>query len=150
TTTRSTQWLELLYIGLAVLGLTATSAQLGPYLKLGFVGANVQFWKETVATPASTFLTVDILVVVAAALIWMFGECRRLGFRAFYAWAYLFGSIFIGVSPFFPLFMAHRHRHLRLNLPEQQAVPASADFIAAALLIAGAAAGAFYSFTHIP
>ena len=137
--TRNTQWMEFLYVALAVLGLTATSAQLAAYLKLGFLGANVQFWKETVATPASTFIVVDIFVLAAAVLVWMFGECRRLGIKAGWAWLYFLGSSFIGISCFFPLFLAHRHRYVRLKLPDQQAVPGGADFIAVIFVIAGAA-----------
>ena len=150
TTTRSTQWMEFLYIALAVLGLTATNAQLAPYFKLGFLGGNVQFWKETVVTPASTFILVDIFVLAAAVLTWMFGECRRLGIAARWPWIYFLGSTFIGISCFFPLFLAHRHRRLRLGHPDQQAVPGGADFIAVIALIITTAYVALYSFGHMP
>jgi len=148
--TRNTQWMEFLYIALAVLGLAATNVQLAAYLKLGYVAANVQFWKETAATPASTFILVDIFVLATAVLTWMFGECRRLGIAARWAWVYFLGSSLIGISCFFPLFLAHRHRRLRLNHPDQQAVPGGADFIAVAMLIVSTAYVALYSFSHIP
>ena len=42
------------------------------------------FWRETVATPASTFLVVDILVLAAGSFVMMFAEGRRLGIGAGY------------------------------------------------------------------
>ena len=149
--TRSLHWLEGLYVALAVIGLSATSAQIGPYLHAGgFVQGNLRFWWDTFATPASTFIVVDIFVFAAAALTWMFGECRRIGLSARWAWFYFLGSALIGISCFMPLFFAHRHRRLRLAHPDQQETPRGADFIGVAIMLATVAAAAVYSFTHIP
>ena len=48
---------EWLLVALGIVGLAGTWAQVFDYLALGFLPGNVQFWKETVATPASTFIT---------------------------------------------------------------------------------------------
>lgn len=149
-TTRGTHWMEWLYVALAVVGLAGTSVQLPGYLKLVFIPGTIQFWKETVATPASTFIVVDIFILGGVVLIWMFGECRRLGISPRWAWTYFLGSLLIGISCFVPLFFAHRHRCLRLQHPEQQAIPGGSDFIGMAIVLLVAAAAAFYSFSHMP
>jgi len=77
---------ELLLVALGVLGLVGTWAQGFHYLAHGLVAGNVLFWQETVATPASTFLVVDILVLAAAVFVLMFAEGRRLGIAAGWLW----------------------------------------------------------------
>ncbi len=139
--------LEWLYAGLALVGLIGTGVQVLGYFDAGFIGANLAFWKDTVATPASTFIVVDILVLAAAVFVWMFGECRRLGLRG--VWAYFLASVFIGVSFAFPLFLAHRQRALRLR-GEHNGSPAGADWIAVALAIIAALVAAAYSLGHRP
>ncbi len=94
---RSLAPMEWLFIGLGVLGLVGTWAQAFGYLEHGFVAGNLRFWRETVATPASTFITVDILVLAAALFVWMFAEGRRLGIGAGWLWGYFLGE--------------HAHRH---------------------------------------
>jgi hypothetical protein len=138
---------EWLYAGLALVGLFGTGAQVLGYFDAGFIGANLAFWKDTVATPASTFIVVDILVLAAAVFVWMFGECRRLGLRG--AWAYFLASTFIGISFALPLFLAHRQRALRLR-GETGATPAGADWIAVAMALAAALSAAAYSLSHLP
>lgn len=151
TPASKTSWIEILFVGLALVGLLGANVQLGPYLKAGsIIDGNVLFWKETVATAASTFIVVDIFVLSAAVLIWMLGECRRIGLSARWAWGYFLVSLFVAVSFAMPLFFAHRHRRLRLQHPEQAAVPAGADLLGVAVLVALVAAAAIYSFTHIP
>ena len=146
-----TRWLEILFIVLAVAGFAGTAAQLPPYLAAGsIVEGNVRFWQETVATPAATFIVVDIFVLGAAVLAWMFGECRRLGLSPLWAWGYFLGSALIGISTFMPLFFAHRQRRLRRLHPEQASVPAGGDLVGVAILLAIVAAAVVYSFGHIP
>ncbi len=139
--------LELLYVALALVGLIGTGAQVVGYFDAGFIGANLAFWKDTVATPASTFIVVDIMVLAAAIFVWMFGECRRLGLRG--AWAYFLASTFIGISFALPLFLAHRQRALRLR-GESGITPAGADWIAIAMALAAALFAAAYSLSHLP
>ncbi len=149
-TTGRSRWMEVLFIVLAFLGLIGTNAQLPAYLHLGPIGGTIQFWTEALSSPASLFLVVDILVLGAVVLVWMFGECRRLGIAAGWAWLYLVGSLLIGISFFVPLFMAHRQRRIRLHLPDQHSAPAGSDFLAVALVLALAAASTAYSLCRIP
>ncbi|WP_162932610.1 DUF2834 domain-containing protein [Solimonas sp. K1W22B-7] len=147
---RDTRWLEILFVLLAILGLIGTSAQLPAYLHLGPVNGTIQFWTEALSSPASMFLAVDILMLGAVVLVWMFGECRRLGIAAGWAWVYFAGSLLIGISFFVPLFMAHRQRCIRIRLPDQQSSPVGSDFLAVAIALAAAVASSAYSLTHIP
>ena len=78
--------------------------------EIGFLGANLLFWEQTLVNPASRSITVDILGIAMAAVIWMFLEARRLSMRGI--WLYLFASIFIAVGAAFPLFLLHRERAL--------------------------------------
>lgn len=146
--TNAGAWLGPFYIALAVVGLVGSWAQVLGMLPLGFIGATSAFWKEALTTPSSTFLVVDILVLAAVAFTWLFGECRRLGMSAGWAWFYFAGSTLIAISCFFPLFMAHRERQLRQR--GATAAPQGSDLIGVALAVATALAGAAYSLTHIP
>lgn len=145
-----TRWMEVLLILLALTGLVGTGAQLPAYLPLGPVGGTIQFWKDALVSPASIFLVVDIFVLGTAVFLWMFGECRRLGIAAAWVWVYFFGSLFIAISFFVPVFMAHRLRRIRAQLPEQQSAPAGSDFIGVAIALALVGASAIYSFAHMP
>jgi len=141
---------ELLLVALGFLGLVGTWAQVFDYLAFGFVAGNVQFWREAVATPASTFITVDVLVLAAALFVWMFGEGRRLGIGAGWLWGYFLASLLVAISFALPLFLAHRHRRVRLHRPAESGAPAGADWIAigVAVLIALTAVG--FSLRHVP
>jgi hypothetical protein len=141
-------WQEVLYVLLALIGLAGTWAQGLGYLRLGLLGGNLQFWKDAFAAPASAFLSVDILVLGAAVFAWIFGEARRLGIAARWAWACLFGGLFIGISFAVPLFMAARERRLRALRPDERGVPAGWDFAAIALIVTIAVAAAGYSLAH--
>ncbi len=141
---------EALLVALGILGLVGTWAQAFGYLAHGFLAGNVLFWRETVATPASTFITVDILVLAAAIFVVMFAEGRRLGIGAGWLWGYYLASFVIGISFAVPVFLAHRQRRIRLQRPAESGEPAGADWgaIGLAVLIAAIAAG--YSLQHIP
>ena len=141
--------IEVLFVGLAFLGLAGTWAQGFGYLELGVVAGNVQFWKEAFGNPASTFIAVDILVLAAAVFVWMFGEARRLGIGAGWIWAYYLTSLFIGISFAVPLFLAHRHRRVRLNRPTEQGAPGGSDWIAIGVAIVIAIAAAGYSLSRM-
>lgn len=143
-------WQEKLYIGLAVAGLVGTWAQVFGYFDAGVLGGNIQFWKETFATPASTFIVVDIFVLGAAVFVLMFAEGRRLGMKPQWVWAYFLGSSLIGISCFVPLFLAHRQRLLRTQHPEQNIAPAGTDLIAVGLALLLAGVLVVYSLMHIP
>lgn len=97
-------------------GLTSLLALIGTwgnniqYLSLGFVGANLQFWQETLANPASRSITVDVLFLFLAVSLWMLLEARRIGMKN--AWLYVIFGIFIAISVTFPLFMLIREQVL--------------------------------------
>ena len=141
---------ELLLIGLGVLGLIGTWAQGLHYLGHGLVAGNVLFWQETVATPASTFLVVDILVLAAGVFVLMFAEGRRLGIGAGWLWGYFLASLFVGISFAVPTFLAHRQRQIRLQRPAEAGEPAGADWVAIAIGVVIAVVAASYSLRHIP
>ena len=143
-------WQEALYIALAVIGLVGAWAQTLGYFSAGPLGGNLAFWKDTVTTPASIFLVVDIFVLAAALSVWMFAECRRLGISQAWAWAYFLGSALIAISCAFPLFLAHRQRLLRTQRPDQNVAAQGADLIGVAIAVLLAAVAVYYSFTHLP
>jgi len=141
---------ELLLIGLGLLGLIGTWAQGFHYLSLGFVQGNLRFWQETVATPASTFLTVDILVLAAGAFVLMFAEGRRVGIGAGWLWAYFVLSLFVAVSFAVPMFLVHRQRRIRLHRPAEASEPQGTDWIAIGIAVLCVLVAVAYSLTHIP
>jgi len=134
---------EVLLAVLGVVGLVGTWAQGLGYLEHGLVGGNVLFWKEAVATPASTFLVVDMVVLAAAVFILMFAEGRRLGIGTGWLWGYFLVSLFVAISFAIPVFLAHRQRRIRLTRPAEAGRPAGSDWIAIgiALVIVLVAAG---------
>ena len=67
-------------------------------------------WKETLANPASRFITVDVLFLALAVIVWMLREARRLKMRG--VWLYVVGGFLIAISVAYPLFMIHRERVL--------------------------------------
>ncbi|TAK76623.1 MAG: DUF2834 domain-containing protein [Aquabacterium sp.] len=101
----------LAYGLLAVLALVGTWGNNVQYLSLGFLGANLRFWQDTLANPASRSITVDVLFLFVAVSIWMFLEARRLGMRG--AWLYVILGVFIAISVTFPLFLLNRERALQ-------------------------------------
>ena len=89
------------------------------YLDIGFIGATVLFWKETLVNPASRFITVDILFLGLAVIVWAVLEARKLGIRGI--WIYVAGGLFIAISVAIPLFLIHRERALSSTEPESAA-----------------------------
>jgi len=141
---------ELLLIVLGVLGLVGTWAQGFHYLGQGLVAGNVLFWQETVATPASTFLVVDVLVLAAGTFVLMFAEGRRLGIAAGWLWAYFLASLLVAASFAVPVFLAHRARRIRLQRPAESAEPAGSDWIAIGIAVVIVLVAVGYSLRHIP
>jgi Terpene cyclase DEP1 len=141
---------ELLLVALGVIGLVGTWAQGFHYLAHGLVAGNVLFWQETVATPASTFLVVDILVLAAAMFVLMFAEGRRVGIGTGWLWTYFLLSLFVAVSFAVPVFLAHRQRRIRLQRPAEAVAPAGSDWIAIGIAVAIVVVSVGYSLWHIP
>jgi hypothetical protein len=100
---------RVLCIVYALIGLVALVGTWGnniDYLDLGIVGANIRFWQETLVNPASRSITVDILCLAFAAVIWMLLEARRLSMRG--AWLWVLFGVFVAMGAAFPWFMVHR------------------------------------------
>ena len=62
------------------------------------------------ANPATSSLSIDLLVTASAASIFIILEGRRLGIR--WPWLYVIASFITAVAFTFPLFLAVRERHL--------------------------------------
>src|SRR5262245_23424217 len=100
---------------IALLALVGTWGNNVDYLALGFLGANLQFWTDTLANPASRSITVDIFFLGLAVFVWMVLEARRLGMRG--VWLYLFFGTFIAISFTVPVFLINRERALAATDP---------------------------------
>lgn len=129
------------YAFIAVVALIGTASQLRPYLHLGLVQGNVQFWTDTLANAASRFITVDVMCVFAVVWYWMASEGRRLRMRG-YGW-YFPASLLIAFSVALPVFMIHREiARQRLAKPETDQVGgADAISVIAVTLVALAYTG---------
>lgn len=141
--------IEVLLVLLGVVGLVGTWAQGLGYLEHGLVGGNILFWQETVATPASTFLVVDMVVLAAAVFILMFAEGRRLGIGAGWLWGYFLLSLFVAISFAIPVFLAHRQRRIRLTRPAETGQPTGSDWIAIGIAVVMVLVAAGYSLGHV-
>ena len=104
---------------IALLAFVGTWGNGLPYLSLGFVGANVQFWQDTAVNPASRFLTLDIFFLGLAVFVWMVLEARRLGMRG--VWLYLLFGTVVAISVTVPIFLINRERALAAREPSSAA-----------------------------
>jgi len=98
-----------LCVAYALIGLVALVGTWGnniDYLHLGLVGANLHFWQETLVNPASRSITVDILCLALAAIVWMLLEAHQLSMRGVWVWVLL--GVFVAMGAAFPWFMVHR------------------------------------------
>jgi hypothetical protein len=113
---RSRQLLCAAYAAIAVLALIGTWSQNVAYLRpdegplRGFVMATARFWPATLATPASTSITVDLALFFLAAAVLMVIEARRLAIR--WVWLYIALGLLVAISVTFPLFLIARERRL--------------------------------------
>ena len=116
----------LVYALCAVVALIGTWGNNIAYLKLdlGFVGTNLRFWQETLANPASRSITVDLFLLMLAAVVWMLMEAKRLSMR--WAWLYVLFGALIAISFTFPIFMINRERALAKRDPSGPAGTLSA------------------------
>ena len=105
----------IVYGVIALAALVGTWSQNVAYFRAddgaaGFVLATLRFWPETLATPASTSITIDLVLFFAAAAVFMVIEARKLGVR--WVWAYIVLGVLIAISVTFPLFLIARERRL--------------------------------------
>jgi hypothetical protein len=108
--TVSRKILCVVYGVIALLALIGTWGNNLGYMHLGFVGATLVFWQETLVNPASRSITVDIFFLGLAMFVWMILEARRLGMRG--VWWYLFFGMLVAISVTVPIFLINRERAL--------------------------------------
>jgi hypothetical protein len=104
---------------IALLAFVTTWANVLSYASLGFVGSNVAFWRDTLANPASRFLTLDVFFLGLAVFVWMVLEARRLGMRR--VWLYLLFGMLVAISLTVPIFLINRERALAAREPSSAA-----------------------------
>lgn len=141
-------WVERLYVGMALAGLVGTWLQAFDYLEAGPVGGNVEFWRDTLANPASVFLLVDVFVVGGALLVLMFAEARRVGIPTGWVWGYLALTLVVAAGFAIPLFLAHRER--RLRLAGDQVLPRGTGLAGVGFAVVAAVGAVAVSAAHLP
>ena len=110
------QLLCLAYAAVAVLALAATWSQNVAYFTpgqgplVGFVTATGRFWPDTLTTPASVSITVDIALFTLVASVFLVREGRRL--QMWLPWLYVILGLLVAISVTFPLFLIARERRL--------------------------------------
>jgi hypothetical protein len=136
-----------LYGLIALLALLGTWAHNIAYLPHGLVGANLAFWHDTLANPASRSITVDLFFLGAAVLVWMILEARRLGMRG--VWWYVLGGMLIAISVTVPLFLINRELALHEREPSRHAGTLGvADIIGLIVVIAASTGYAVFGWLH--
>lgn len=111
----------VVYGALAMLALFATWHQNVAYFATGDpLTGMMQFWKETLVTPASVSIMVDIFIFGLAVVVWMVVEARRLGIR--FVWVYVALGALIAISVTVPLFLIARERRLDALQPAGEVV----------------------------
>jgi hypothetical protein len=136
----SRKLLCMVYALLALLALVGTWSHNVVYLGGGFVEGNQKFWLDTLVTPASTSITVDLLVLGFAINLWMVLEARRIALG--YVWLYVLAGALIAISVAFPVYMIQRERILARR-GETAAPPALRVGDIAGLTVLGLASAAF-------
>ena len=76
-----------------------------PYTSPGS-GGLPQFVEDLFVTPASRFITIDIVMYFFAGCIWMVVEAKRLAMK--HVWAYIVVGFFVAIAVAFPMFLIHR------------------------------------------
>ena len=94
------------YLSLALLGLVLTAV----FNIRGVIEPSGNFIAAWFANPATSSLSIDLLVTASAASIFIILEGRRLGIK--WPWLYVLASFVTAVAFTFPLVLAVRERHL--------------------------------------
>jgi hypothetical protein len=98
----------------AVIGVVAFAGTWGNVLGLvgeqGFWSGTIRFWQDTLVNGSSRFITVDLLFLGLAVVVWMVLEARRLRIPG--VWLYVVAGLLIAISLTVPLFMIQRERKL--------------------------------------
>ena len=106
--------MQRVYLMLAVVGYLATGV---PMLMESARSGNLLFWTKPELTNAALFanltttaFTLDLLVVVTTALLWLTREARRVGIGR--VWAFWALALLFGLGGTLPLFLFFRERRL--------------------------------------
>jgi hypothetical protein len=119
---------------IALLAFAGTWGNAWSYASLGVVGSNVAFWRDTLANPASRFLTLDVFFLTLAVFVWMVLEARRLGMRG--VWLYLLVGTVVAISVTAPVFLINRERALAAREPSSTAGTLGAFDVIGLVLVA--------------
>lgn len=122
---RSRRLLCFAYGAVALLALVATWSQNLAYFagdEAAGAGGSLaaRFWLDTLATPASTSITVDLGLLLLPLLAWMVMEARRLAIR--FVWVYIVIGSIVAISVTFPLFLIARERRLAAEAQAPEAL----------------------------
>ncbi|MGB3287328.1 DUF2834 domain-containing protein [Mycolicibacter algericus] len=98
----------ILYGVIALVALIATWAHNIAYFSAG--GNTLDFLASCFANHAVSSMTIDLIVVSVAALIFMVVEARRIGVE--YLWVYVLLGFVVDISVAVPLFLIARERRL--------------------------------------
>lgn len=107
------KWLCGAYYAVASLALVGTWRQNIAFMQdldVSPLDGFAAFWSALLVNRASISITVDIVLFMLAAVIWMVLEARRLGIR--HVWLYALFAMTVAISVTFPLFLAARERRL--------------------------------------
>lgn len=106
--------MQRVYLALAVIGYLLTGV---PMLMESARSGNILFWTKPQLTMnglfgslTTTAFTLDLLVVVLVALIWITREARRV--RVPNVWAFWVLTLLFGLGGTLPLFLYFRERRL--------------------------------------
>lgn len=103
---------QIVYLALALIGLIATWYFNFQFMReAGGSFSAVDFVRAGYANAASSSLTNDLLVALAAFLVWSFSEARRLQMRRW--WVYPALAFGIAFAFAFPVFLFVRERRLQ-------------------------------------
>jgi Terpene cyclase DEP1 len=121
----------------AVIGVVAFAGTWGNVLGLvgeeGFWAGTIRFWQDTLVNASSRFITIDLLFLGLAIVVWMVLEARRLRIPG--VWLYVVAGLLIAISLTVPLFMIQRERKLAALEPGTPAgTLATADAVGLILL----------------
>ncbi|MFN0122541.1 MAG: DUF2834 domain-containing protein [Blastocatellia bacterium] len=99
----------------------------------GFLRGTLKFWQDVLVNESSRFITIDILFLGLAVIVWMILEARRLRIPGI--WFYVVFGLLIAISLAVPLFLIHRERTLAALDPDAPAGVAHKADIAGVLLL---------------
>ena len=102
--------LRHLYLLLAVIGLVLPYSQLVPWIAEHHALDMSIFLRELFANRISAFFAMDVIVSAVVLILFIKTEGKRLAMRLL--WLPIFGTLLVGVSFGFPLFLYSRQLEL--------------------------------------